>query len=153
VDDRSDRLEGLTLTVLRVGAGFAYFSHGAQKLFGWFGGFGPDGGAADLMTRFGAAGVIEAVCGAAIILGVLTRPFAFFAAGQMAVAYIWMHAVRQNQLFWWDNGGELAMVFAFVWLYFAARGAGPYSLDAYFQRRWGWVEEAEEWDEEAEGAA
>jgi putative oxidoreductase len=118
-------------------AGLGYFSHGAQKLFGWFGGFGPEGGAADLMTRFGAAGVIETVCGAALVLGLLTRPAAFVASGQMAVTYFWMHVVASGgELFWWANGGELAMVYAFVWLYFAVRGAGPISLDALLARRW-----------------
>jgi putative oxidoreductase len=87
------------------------------------------------MTRFGAAGVIETVCGAALVLGLLTRPFAFLASGQMAVTYFWMHVAARDELFWWANGGELAMVYAFVWLYFAVRGAGPVSLDALLAGR------------------
>jgi putative oxidoreductase len=116
-------------------AGAAYFSHGAQKLFGWFGGFGPEGGTAVLMTRFGAAGVIEVVCGAAIVLGLLTRPAAFLASGEMAVAYFWMHAGRSGELFWWANRGELVMLFCFVWLFYVAHGAGSFSLDAWLARR------------------
>ena len=124
----------ISLDALRIAAGLGYFSHGAQKMFGWFGGFGPDGGTAELMTRFGAAGVIEVVCGAALVLGVLTRPVAFVAAGEMAVAYFWMHVSPSGELFWWANGGELAMVYAFTWLFFAFRGAGPFSVDAWRAR-------------------
>lgn len=120
---------------LRIAAGAAYFSHGAQKLFGWFGGFGPDGGTAELMSRFGAAGVIEVVCGAAIILGLLTRPLAFIASGEMAVAYFWMHVARRGELFWWANGGEVVMLYSFIWLSYAAHGAGRFSLDSWLARR------------------
>ena len=127
--------EDITLAALRIFAGLGYFSHGAQKLFGWFGGFGPDGGTAELLSRFGAAGIIEVVCGAAIVLGLFTRPLAFLASGQMAVAYFWAHVAGQGALFWWANGGELAMVYAFLWLYIAVRGPGAYSLDAWRQSR------------------
>lgn len=130
-----DRLENGALAALRIAAGLGYFSHGAQKLFGWFGGFGPDGGTADLMTRFGAAGVIEVVCGTAIVLGLFTRPLAFLASGQMAVAYFWVHVGGSGSLFWWANGGELPMVYSFLWLYLAVRGAGSFSLDDWMERR------------------
>jgi putative oxidoreductase len=129
-----NRFEDPALAALRIAAGLGYFSHGAQKLFGWFGGFGPDGGTADLMTRFGAAGIIEVVCGAAIVLGLFTRPLAFLASGQMAVAYFWVHAAG-GSIFWWANGGELPMVYAFLWLYLAARGPGSFSVDAWMARR------------------
>jgi putative oxidoreductase len=129
------RYEDATLAALRIAAGLGYFSRGAQKLFGWFGGFGPDGGTAALMTRFGAAGVIEVVCGTVIVLGLFTRPLAFFASGQMAVAYFWVHAAGNGALFWWANGGELPMVYAFLWLYIAARGPGSFSMDAWLERR------------------
>jgi putative oxidoreductase len=126
--------EDPALAALRIAAGLGYFSHGAQKLFGWFGGFGQDGGTAELMTRFGAAGVIEVICGAAIVLGLFTRPLAFLASGQMAVAYFWVH-VGGGGLFWWANGGELPMVYSFLWLYIAVRGPGSFSLDAWLERR------------------
>lgn len=126
--------QDLTLTALRVVAGVAFFTHGAQKLLGWFGGFGADGGTAELMTRYGAAGVIEVVCGLAIAVGFLTRPLAFLASGQMAVTYFWAHAAGRGELFWWGNGGELAMLYSFVWLLFAAHGAGPFSVDAVLKR-------------------
>lgn len=117
-------------TALRVAAGLAYFSHGAQKLFGWFGGMGADGGTVDLMTRFGAAGVIEVVAGACLVLGLGTRFMAFIASGEMAVAYFWIHAGNSGSIWWWENRGEVVMLYSFIWLTFAAWGAGPYSLDA-----------------------
>lgn len=129
------RTRGLALNAIRIAAGLTYFSHGGQKLFGWFGGFGSDGGTADLMSRFGAAGVIEVVCGAAIVLGLRTRSFAFIASGQMAVTYFWMHAAGRGSLFWWVNGGELPMVYAFLWLFFATHGPGGFSVDAWLERR------------------
>jgi putative oxidoreductase len=89
---------------MRIVVGFTYWTHGAQKLFGWFGGFGPDGGTVDLATRFGAAGIIEFTCGLLIMVGLFTRPFAFIASGEMAVAYLWMHVPRGG--FWhWANRG------------------------------------------------
>lgn len=129
------RYEDATLSALRIAAGLGYFSHGAQKLFGWFGGIDGDGGTAALMTRFGAAGVIEVVCGTAIVVGLFTRPLAFLASGQMAVAYFWVHAAGSGALFWWANGGELPMVYSFLWLYIAARGPGSFSMDAWLERR------------------
>ena len=120
----------LAQTALRIGAGLAYFSHGGAKLFGWFGGMGPEGGTVALASRFGAAGVIEVVLGACLVLGLWTRLAAFLASGEMAVAYFWIHVGGSGQLFWWNNGGELVMLFSFIWLLFAAWGAGSFSLDA-----------------------
>ena len=126
--------QSYALTLLRIIAAAAFFSHGAQKLFGWFGGFG-EGGSAELMSRFGAAGVIEVVVGVALALGLFTRILAFIGAGEMAVAYFWVHAAGSGSIWWWVNGGETVMLFSFVWLFFAAYGAGPYSLDAWIAKR------------------
>jgi putative oxidoreductase len=123
-----------TQTALRIAAGAAFFSHGAQKLLGWFGGFGPDNGTAELMSRFGAAGVIELTAGALIVIGFGTRLAAFVASGQMAVTYFWMHSAGKS-IWWWENRGELVMLFSFVFLVFSAWGAGPYSVDAILARR------------------
>lgn len=117
-------------TALRVMAGLGFFSHGAQKLFGWFGGSGPDGGTVELMSRFGAAGVIEVVAGGCIILGLMTHWMAFIASGEMAVAYFWIHAGNSGSIWWWANRGEVVMLYSFIFLLFAVWGAGPYSLDA-----------------------
>jgi putative oxidoreductase len=124
-----------TQAALRIVAGAAFFSHGAQKLLGWFGGFGPDGGTAELMSRFGAAGVIELVAGFCILIGFGTRLAAFIASGEMAVAYFWMHAAGRGSIWWWENGGETVMLFCFIFLVFAAWGAGPLSVDAQLSER------------------
>ena len=124
-------LAGQAQSALRIAAGLAYFSHGAQKLLGWFGGMGPDGGTVELMSRFGAAGIIETVGGALLILGLFTRPVAFITSGEMAVAYFWMHWGGSGQMWWWENRGEVVLLYAFIWLFFAAAGPGPWSLDAW----------------------
>ena len=124
-----------TQAALRIVAGAAYFSHGAQKLFGWFGGMGPDHGTAELMSRFGAAGIIEVACGACLVLGCATRLMAFIASGEMAVAYWWMHVGGSGKIFWWENHGELVMLFCFIWLVYAAWGAGPFSVDRWLESR------------------
>ena len=79
------------------------------------------------------AGIIELVCGFLIAFGLFTRIAAFFASGEMAVAYFMVHAKGG---FWpIDNKGELAVVYCFLFLYIAARGAGPYSADAAMRKR------------------
>ena len=52
-----------------------------------------------------------------------------------AVAYFWMHAAGAGSIWWWSNRGELVMIYSFVWLLFAAWGAGPYSVDAALDER------------------
>jgi putative oxidoreductase len=130
----TQRARDIAHTALRIAAGLTYFSHGAQKLLGWFGGMGPNGGTADLMSRFGAAGVIETVAGFCLVLGLFTRPLAFIASGEMAVAYFWIHTGGSGNIWWWKNHGEVVMLYAFIWLLFAAWGPGPYSLDAMIRR-------------------
>lgn len=125
----------LAHTALRIGAGLAYFSHGSQKLLGWFGGFGPDGGTAELMSRFGVAGIIECIGGACLVAGLFTRPIAFIASGEMAVAYFWIHWGGSRQMWWWQNHGEVVLLYSFIWLLFAAWGPGPYSLDASLRKQ------------------
>ncbi|MEO8480165.1 MAG: DoxX family protein [Gemmatimonadota bacterium] len=126
----SSRYVPAAQTALRVMAGAAFFSHGASKMFGWFGA----DGTVDLMSRFGIAGVIETVGGLLIIIGLGTRLVAFIASGEMAVAYFWIHSMGSESTWWWQNRGELVMLFCFIWLLFAAWGAGPYSVDAWLAR-------------------
>ena len=128
---------GAAQSALRIAAGLAYFSHGAQKLLGWFGGMGSNGGTVELMSRFGAAGIIETVGGALLVLGLFTRPVALITSGEMAVAYFWMHWGGSGQMWWWENRGEVVLLYAFIWLFFAAAGAGPFSLDAWRSRERG----------------
>lgn len=120
--------------LLRIAAGLAFWSHGAQKLLGWFGGVGPDGGTVELMSRFGVAGVVELVGGTLIVLGLFTRVAAFIASGEMAVAYFIAH-VPGGGLWWWNNRGEIVLVYSFLWLFFAAAGAGAFSLDGVRKER------------------
>jgi putative oxidoreductase len=115
--------------LLRIVSGFLFFQHGLPKLFGGFGRDAP----AELFSQMGLAGVIEVFGGAAIALGLFASPVAFIASGEMAVAYFQAHAPRG---FWpVANGGELAALYCFVFLYFAATGAGKWSLDALRRRR------------------
>jgi putative oxidoreductase len=78
-------------------------------------------------TMSGAAGLIELLGGVLIIIGLFTRPVAFILSGLCAVAYFWAHAPRG--FFPILNGGELAALYSFVFLYLAAAGAGAWSLD------------------------
>jgi putative oxidoreductase len=109
---------------LRIVAGLAFAQHGAQKLFGLLGAQQ----AAPIMSQFGMAGVIEFVGGILIALGLFTSPVAFLASGEMAWAYFQQHFPRG---FWpIQNGGELAVLYCFIFLYFAAVGSGKLSIDA-----------------------
>lgn len=113
-----------TLNALRIVTGILFWQHGAQKVLGWFG-----GNAADPLTLFGLAGILEFFGGALIVLGLLTRPVAFILAGEMAVAYFRVHLPRG---FWpVTNGGELAALYCFIFLLFAVHGGGSLSLDAW----------------------
>ncbi len=133
-DVAHSRYQEFTWAILRIVTGLAFMTHGLPKLFGWLGGFGGPGEAAELMSRFGVAGVLETFGGLLIVIGLLTRPVAFLLAGQMAVAYFWIHSGFSDP-WWWTNGGEKAMLFSFIFLFFSAWGAGPFSLDARLAAR------------------
>ena len=111
---------------LRVVAGVLFACHGAQKLFGVLGGDG-----VPILSRAGLAGVIELLGGGLIALGLFTPYVAFIASGEMAVAYFLAHAPQG--LWPIQNRGELAVLYCFLFLYIAARGAGPLSLDRLFK--------------------
>ena len=114
--------------VMRIVVGFSFACHGAQKLFGLLGGVDRQGAPAPLFSLFGFAGIIELVGGLLIAVGLLTGYAAFIASGQMASAYFIAHLPRG---FWPIlNTGELAVLYAFVFLYIASRGAGVWSIDA-----------------------
>ena len=106
---------------VRIVAGFLFSCHGVQKLFGLL-----DGNQVEVFTLLGLAGIIELVGGVLIALGVLVPITALVASGQMAAAYFMAHA---GQGLWPIlNGGELAALYCFLFLYIATRGAGPLSL-------------------------
>ncbi len=125
------KLQPVALNAMRIMVGLTYWSHGAQKLFAWFGREEP----VALMSRFGAAGIIEFFGGAMVVLGFYHRPAAFIISGEMAVTYWWMHAARSGEFWWWANRGELPLVYAFVFLFIAAYGAGDFSIDGFLAKR------------------
>ncbi|MFB3777858.1 MAG: DoxX family protein [Bryobacteraceae bacterium] len=128
-------LEPRALSVLRIIAGFLFSLHGLQKLFGAFGGLSGQGATAAFGTQIWLAGVLECFGGLLIFLGLFTRPVAFLLCGQMAVAYFQAHAPRA---FWPVlNGGELAVLNCFVFLYLSIAGAGSVSLDYLICRKRG----------------
>jgi putative oxidoreductase len=114
--------------VLRIVAAFTFLQHGAMKLFAFPIGIPPHGGTVPLLTQAGLGGILELVGGGLLLLGLFTRPVAFLLAGEMAVAYFQFHAPKS--LWTTVNGGDPAVLFCFLWLYFSAAGPGPWSLDA-----------------------
>jgi putative oxidoreductase len=122
-----NRAVQVTYFLLRVVAGFLFCQAGGLILFGWYGGM-PDGQPVTLMSETGIGGVLEFFGGIAIMLGLFTRPVAFILSGTMAVAYWQFHAPSGA----WpiQNQGMPAVLFCFIFLYMAAKGAGDWSLDA-----------------------
>ena len=117
------------LGILRILAGVMFACHGAQKVLGLFGGMPP--GAPQHIVWI--AGPIEFAGGILIALGLFTRPVAFLTSGLMAVAYFWGHA--RNGFWPKVNGGELAILYCWLFLYIAASGPGAFALDRIFSRR------------------
>jgi putative oxidoreductase len=102
--------------------GFLFWFHGAQKLFGWFG-----GGPPEMNAMLWLAGVIEFFGGAMVALGLYASPAAFLASGLMAAAYFMAH--QPQALLPIANKGEMAILYCFAFLLIAAKGSGKYSLD------------------------
>lgn len=114
---QTDTIYGL----FRIVAGFLFMCHGLQKMFGVLGGQVQPAG-----SLAWVAGVIELTCGFLIMIGLLTSWAAFLASGTMAVAYFMAHQPQGTLPI--QNQGELAVLYAFVFLYIAARGAGSLSV-------------------------
>jgi len=111
---------------LRIVAALLYLLHGTQKLVGFPAGQSTSG------RLLVIAAIIEIVAGTLIALGLFTREAAFLASGEMATAYFMVHAPRS---FWpIVSRGELPVLFCFIFLYVACRGAGPLSLDTSIRR-------------------
>ena len=112
------------LSVLRAMTGLLFLEHGIQKLFGFP---PPPNPGPALLSLLGVQGILELVGGFLILIGLFTRPVAFILAGDMAVAYFMRHAPRG--FFPLLNGGQLAILFCFVFLYLFVAGGGVWSVD------------------------
>jgi putative oxidoreductase len=130
---------GLDTLPLRVGAGIVFAAHGAQKLFGWFGGYGLEG-TASWMASIGLepglpmavmAGGAEFFGGLLLIIGLLVRPAALILAITMIVAIVTVHL--SNGLFMANNGYEFGLVLLAASVGLVFRGAGSFSADRLLQ--------------------
>ena len=121
------------LGLMRIVVGYLYVSHGTAKLLGI-----PHQAMFDTLQIFsliGFAGILELVGGALVLVGLCTRPAAFILSGEMAFAYFMGHASKGHILVPQLNGGELAVVYCFVFLFLAAAGAGAWSVDAMMRKK------------------
>ena len=130
------------LSVLRIVTAFFFMLHGAQKLFGFLAPAGAQG--PPMFGQIWIGGVLEFFGGLLLLLGLFTRPVAFILSGMMAVAYFQMHLLgavaKGNPGWFWPisqggNGGELAAIYCFVFLFMAVAGGGEWSLDRLLRRR------------------
>ena len=133
--------KGLDTVALRVGAGAIFVAHGAQKLFGWYGGYGLEA-TANWMASIGLepgmlmaalAGGVEFFGGLLLIVGLLVRPVALLLAATMVVAIVSVHL--QNGLFLANNGYEFGLALLVISVGLAVRGAGSLSADLALQAR------------------
>ena len=129
-DSVVQRWTPIARSVLRIVSAFLFTSHGLQKILDF-----PVARATpvELTSLSGIAGLLELVGGMLMLLGLFTRPVAFMLSGEMAFAYFLAHA---PQGFWPIlNRGELAVLYCFVFLYFAVAGGGSFSIDAWSKHR------------------
>jgi putative oxidoreductase len=112
------------LSILRIVTAFLFMQHGTQKMFGFP---APQRSEFDLFSLSGVAGTLEVVGGFLLLFGLFSRPVAFLLSGLMAFAYFIAHAPKS---FWpLLNGGELAAMWAFLFLYISFAGGGEWSID------------------------
>jgi putative oxidoreductase len=130
------RLEEPAYAALRIVVGLLFMQHGIDKLFGGISGMPQP----EVASQMWIGGIIELGGGALVTLGLFTRVAAFLSSGQMAVAYFQFHWPTKDphlaHLAWHPmvNHGEAAVLYCFVFLFIAMRGAGPYSIDARLSR-------------------
>jgi putative oxidoreductase len=120
--------QGQVLSIFRVVTGFTFCCHGLQKQFGWFGGHHQA-----FPSLLWVAGFLELIGGLLILVGLYTRPVAFLLCGEMAVAYFRAHAPKG--LLPVVNGGELAVLYCFIFLLLVTSGPGPWSADNLWRRK------------------
>ena len=124
----------ISLFLLRMVSGLLFLQAGGDKILDWFGGIPAQyGGHPHFLTQTWIGGVLELYGGAAILLGLFTRPVAFILSGEMAVAYWQFHAPGGA----WpiQNHGEPAVLLCFIFLVLAAQGGGDWSLDAVLKNK------------------
>lgn len=124
----SNELTSRALSVLRIVSAYLLIQHGSAKLLGFphvafFDGL-------QIFSMLGAAGILELVGGALLLIGLFTRPVAFVLSGLLAFAYFIGHASKGFVLSPMLNQGEAAALFCFVFLFIAVAGAGVWSVDA-----------------------
>jgi putative oxidoreductase len=122
---RTRRFAPQSLAALRIVAGVLFLAHGLIKVAGFPAGAEP--GQQALLSLFGIGGLVEIATGLLIALGLFTRPAAFVASGQMAVAYWMFHA--PSSFYPAVNGGDAAILFSFIFFYLVAAGPGAFALD------------------------
>ncbi len=118
------------LSLLRIVLAFTFTAHGCQKLFDFP---ASDHKLESLLSLAGIAGILEFFGGVLLLIGLFTRPVAFVLSGLMAVAYFMAHQPRGFHPI--VNGGELAVVYCWTFLYLAAAGGGAWSADALWTSR------------------
>lgn len=124
------RLEPMLLSLLRVMAGLVIFEHGTAKFINlpvhqW--------NNASISNIYGVAGIFELVGGLLLVIGLFTRFTAFILSGFTAAAYFYAHAPKS--FYPLVNGGELAILFCFIFLFLAAAGGGPISVDRLIRQK------------------
>lgn len=123
------RLTPQLLSLMRIAFGITFIEHGTQKLLSF-----PVAAPAMLpLPLLLFTGTLETIGGVLVTLGLFTRIFAFLLSGEMAVGFWWMHVPRS--LYPIANGGEVMVLYCFAFLYIAAMGAGPWSIDATMNRK------------------
>jgi putative oxidoreductase len=118
------------LSLLRIVAALLFIEHGTQKLFGFP---ASEHSAPAAFSLLWSAAILEFAGGILLLLGLCTRPVAFVLSGEMAVAYWLFHAPKS--VFPGNNGGDAAILFCFVFLYFVFAGGGVWSLDGLRKAR------------------
>jgi len=121
-------VSGIAFSLMRIVLAFLYLSHGLKWLFGAFG-----GRPIPLTPLLMTAGVIEVIAGTLILMGLFTSWAAFIASGEMAAAYFIAHIPR-GSIWPIQNGGEITVALCFAFLFIAAYGSGPISVDALLGR-------------------
>lgn len=138
LDARLNTYSPTVVSIFRIIVGLLFAVHGTMKLFGWPVGMPMSIPVGQWPSWW--AGLIELVAGLLVAAGLFTRPAAFIASGQMAVAYFWQHLIAPppmvTESFWPHvNGGEPAVIYCFAFLLIVFIGPGAYALDTKRRRR------------------